>query len=362
VDVTDLGVPGMRVWGWVRRHLVVTGLVLVVLAGAGIAVPLLRGDDAGPPCGGILPEDLLDELREGQGGYEELWQHSRQLGRLECRVQGGSPGGMEGRVFVTAVTAPNDVDASLALVFDRLLAEGNVLRPLPEGLPGAATFDDRFYLMPRCPALGTDFAGEPRSMLVETFVYPSADFDTRLRMAVAATNAVAEALGCGAEPLRQSARHVPEPPDRPAPLSEAEGPCAALTSVAFPRLPGGEEWDLMAAATESSPFPTCTLWGDSSLLIAGLFGDWSNGPRARLVPYGEDGVPPLPEIWRAFVDEHGGYATALCDGEPALFVARAELLSEVLTPEHIREALIAFATDQAEQRGCTDLRIPDAPR
>jgi hypothetical protein len=343
----------------VRRHLVVTGVALVVLVGAGAAVPVLTGDDAGPPCDGIVPPDLLDELSDGQGGYEQLWRHSRQLGRVECRVQGNGEGSQAGRVFITAVTAPNDVDAGLVNLYESVMGKASGLIALPEGLPGAAAFDDRFFLMPRCPALGRDAAGERRSMLAEVFVYPSASWDTRLRMAVAAVNAAAQELGCGAQPLSVPDRRVAEPPET-VPLRDAEGTCGVLTSASLPRLPGGEQWRLMAAATRSSPFPICTLWGDGPLSLAGWYGDWSNAVRAQLLPYEEEAGGPLLESWASYADERGGYATATCDGQPAVFAAETEYSSssEALTVEHIRDVLALFATEQAERRGCTGLRLP----
>jgi hypothetical protein len=166
--------------------------------------------------------------------------------------------------------------------------------------------------------------------------------------AVALVNSASDRFGCGAKPLVVPKGDVtppdPEKPTKDVPVSAAgDTACGWVTRTRLPRAAAWRVTDLM---NDAAPAGRCDLssdGGDSSgagksLRFAAWYGDWSN----RLVS--SEGVRrPLT-------------ATARCAGEAANFALDASKDSGVAVTEQ-RRLLRAFAADQVERRGCSELRL-----
>ncbi|MEV6398921.1 hypothetical protein AB0M39_29745 [Streptomyces sp. NPDC051907] len=317
-------------------------------------------------CGGAVPAEAVDELAPDDerlsSDYEYL---SKEIGQYTCQLFYGDSRSRKG---VTAVAYTNR--DSQDLMMRRAVSRGTGLSVggLPTGLPGFTSDNGALLLLRTCPDLGEDAEGRPRRMLVRTTASgaaPEKSPDALLRTAVALTNRSSDELGCGAEPLKAPAHVLPAEP-KPVPLSAAANtPCAWLASA---KLPKDAQWTLGVVGGDAAPLSRCELFrasGEEStgpgrrqptLVLNAWHGDWSEvafGEAARDRAHSEE------DGWytRPLLTAEWGRAKARCDGEAVNFEASSREAPGIKGPQ-LRALLTAFAKDQTERRGCTDLALP----
>ncbi|WP_199549538.1 hypothetical protein [Streptomyces sp. N35] len=302
-------------------------------------------------CGGVLPDGVVDELNP-DGKRLEAAEEKRieGLASYYCSVTYDSGGTRSGTVVeVGAYTHRDQVDNEFWRVFEN---EGwTEMGLLPGGLPGITDQFGAVQLLRNCPALGKDDDGRPRRMLVRATAGYDENVNAKdavLRAAVAVANHAAQELGCGASPLKTPA-HALSRTARPVPVHEARDTgCGFLADAG---LPAGTT--VRSKAASAGPAARCELffragydpagdelaadeYGRPDAMFGAWYGDWSN----RLVAY--DGK------------RHSGTSAARCDGEDANFSGWAND-DTGLSDRRVRELVRAFAQDQGERRGCTDV-------
>jgi hypothetical protein len=359
------------VWRWLSRHFLVAGVIgSAIVAAVATALPRLEEwRELRSPCEGALSRGLVDDALADSGlERQEVGVHE-ELGRYQCVLYLGEE--LDDWVLsASAVTLPDDVDTRLMRALDEPDFVGRVATAaLPEGLPGVVNYDTlgsepwTVYLAQRCPSLGTDFRGRDRRMLVTLRSPFRADYDAMVRLAVETANAASRQLGCGADPLSPPDAEVPQPRSRQLTASAAaDSPCTVLSLDELPA-PRQGKWLIGEGITETFPVDRCTLTDGPALQLdlTAWYGSPGDVVRADLVGY-EDmrSRSSLEEQWQPALMDLSGFAMAECEGETALFAARRTWSGQggTLTQEHLAQALAAFATDRAEQRGCTNLRLP----
>ncbi|MFF2376231.1 hypothetical protein ACFVUW_17805 [Streptomyces xiamenensis] len=363
---------GRELRGWARERWISLGVLVMLLAAlqssaAGTAAPghLARQQ----PCAGVLNGDEVAALPDGPQTVGQRLSHHPDLGRYTCTLtRAADSGGSVPWLTVQAVVEPDDVEYALREALQDPTRERWL--SLPDTLPGVLLEGWRIrpaiVLLLPCPDLGTDAAGRSRSALVRTEYTGSdgTDFlgtrttDDLLTVALTATRSTAELLGCGASPL-------PEPTTRigwnegGVPVAAAATPCAVIV----PELPAEaapEGWRIREASADAGPASFCEVSAPEggSLLVNGWFGGWSESLRVALGQWsGVFGLPPAQQR-ELTADARQAMATATCDGEHALFQVRVHDRDDLFTETEIREVLTAFATDQAQRRGCTGVELP----
>lgn len=364
----------MGILRWLGRHGVVLSIVGVVLVGVGAEVRphVQKWWELRSLCDGGLSRGLVDAARGEQPLDHQSVRHDPALGRYGCTLSSEDDRGRRTPVVsVTAATAPDTVDTRLIRAFG-LLPASVVTTALPEDLPGLLNRNllggeheaAELHLVRECPSLGSDFRGRDQRMLV-TLSAVLTDYDALVRLAVEAANAASTELGCGADPLEPPARPVPEPQAEQ--LAHAgESHCAPLSADALePPSEGG--WLVSEGVTGELPVGRCVLGTGTHAALE--FQVWHGGVSdalstdSMMLPHAE-GDLPLAELWLPRIDGTGGFATARCGPESAVFVYRFHpegYGSEFLDAETAAEPLAAFATGEAERRGCTDVRLPEVP-
>ncbi|MEV7426362.1 hypothetical protein [Streptomyces sp. NPDC091212] len=265
---------------------------------------------------------------------------------------------------VDAYTNTADVRRELDLGFTRPFGARFAL---PAGIPGLANAFGPVIIQD-CPDLERDAQGRKRR-LVTTVLSKGDDISPgRIRIAVSMANGASQRLGCGAEPLpTPSAGSDPYEPPRAVPPAEAKGTvCGWLAWITLPKNPSGAPWGVVPHTDTDAPVTGCSLTdtasGEAAVEFSGWYGDWTDQPFVRLLPHnvsysdGRDSRRPM-------MSENYGRATARCDAEAVNHLAYGnargtDAEDRYLTGRQLRPLLDAFAEDQAERRGCTDLEPP----
>ncbi|MGW5017601.1 hypothetical protein [Streptomyces cacaoi] len=374
------GSLGQRARAWLRRHRkgawAVVGVVVVLGAGAGL-LQSPAGQDwwlARKACEGKLPGDDLGTLRTAGHLEDEETFSAPQVGQYGCLLRND-----EGKVVVSVQAFTRARDQRRVL--GRLGEEAPPYRLLPGALPGYAGDDGEIHLMPECPKLGKDTAGDPRRMLVTTwvpFLESRAERAALLRTAVTLTNHASERLGC-------DDRQLAAPRDGAVPHDGAQvrlaevsrTPCAALSRV--PLGEGAEGAKVRVRVSERTPVARCSLSVSGAdgrrpvLDLVAWYGNWGADSDAQGVGQdrrGRDADGDPTPVW----DASRAWATARCGGEAASFDAhwhsggtadgRAERRVLPRTDEEkgtvLRETVSRFARDEARRRGCDGLDLPGA--
>jgi hypothetical protein len=357
---------GLRDWA-VDHPWVTISLGVALLFGVGAAGPPASAALAYRPCGGTLPESVVEEVRDGEAVAREDVVIDRGLGRYACELETETDEDGDSASILTVTAETAAVQVNEELLFDVYPTEGNgeartPLDALPGGLPGAVAEEGgvaperRIHLTPAC--------GPDRSMVVTTTTSVEGEYAAAVRLAVAAANAAAEALGCEAEPLP-----MPDASVQPAGGTDTDTGCEAIPAAGA--LPRGQDWRPHAAVFDTGPASQCTFEGeDHNLVLQAWYGSLAVPARVEMStelyelgigrPGDEDPVPDsLTDQWQPYFDGVTGYATAECEGQPAVFAVTVDFHSYVrFSSASARQALTAWATDQAERRGCTGLRLP----
>lgn len=353
-----------ELWRGAGRRWIALGALLTLLAAlqsaTGGTVPPARAVHL-LPCEGLLPRAELRTL----AGWPEVdaQRVARDPGRnrLTCTLLRTGALHDPQWLTVTASRRADDVDGGLldtARWSDALSGAA-----LPEGLPGfliQGSRGDGTRVALLLPCTDPD---APLLVTLRTSVSRGTDEDQPLvRAAVAAANTASSRLGCG---------HAPVPPPQdpvrrqvagmPVAVLNGASPCAVIVPDLPEDAPQGG-WRVHEAAPDSGPYASCALpfhEGNSMLTVSGAYGPWAELAMAQSVgPDGMDGTRdpsarPLSERWRPRADGYSATALTTCDGAFALFRAEVASSSDNPVGEETLTALVtAFATDQAERRGC----------
>ncbi|MGW8847128.1 hypothetical protein ACWGNE_05050 [Streptomyces xiamenensis] len=363
---------GRELRGWARERWISLGMLVMLLAAlqssaVGTAAPghLARQQ----PCAGVLNSDEVAALPDGPRTVGQRLSPQPDLGRYTCTLtRAADSGGSLPWLTVNAVVQPDDVEYALREALQDPRRERWL--SLPDALPGVLLegrhFRPAIVLLLPCPDLGPDAAGRSRSALVRTEYtgHDGIDFlgtrttDDLLTVALTATRATTELLGCGASPLPEPTTRIEWKEDG-VPVAAAATPCAVIV----PELPAEaapEGWRIREAPADAGPASFCEVSAPEGggLLVNGWFGGWSESLRVALGQW--SGVSELPPAQQGELtaDARQATATASCDGEHALFQVRAYDGDDLFTEAEIREVLTVFATDQAQRRGCTGIELP----
>ncbi|PWI20187.1 hypothetical protein DI272_43050 [Streptomyces sp. Act143] len=304
-------------------------------------------------CDGALPVDAVRELgRDGDHFADAAAATHEELGDYGCALRFEGDDVRDDRLLSTeAYTRRDDLDREFMTVLPETGFDD--VAPMPDGLPG---FIDKFgalqFLVP-CPGLGEDDEGRQRKLLVRTQLGRDTRWGTpaAYETAVALTNSASDRLGCGAEPLTapggDAAPADPQKRPRTVPLADAgDTACGwALRSGAL----DASRWRVAVLMNDAGPVGRCDLYArdadsgkwEGRLWFAAWYGDWSN----RLVAEQERREPGSRT------------ATARCDGEAANFALSADKDVPGVGKAGQRKLFAAFTEAQAEQRGCTGLRL-----
>ncbi|MGW4162542.1 hypothetical protein [Streptomyces sp. NPDC004788] len=122
---------------------------------------------------------------------------------------------------------------------------------------------------------------------------------------------------------------------------------------------------MVAPTDEQATITSCSLidsgTGKPAVHLSGWYGDWADAPFTRLLEANMR-IPEGHSSRDALLGEEFGRAKARCAGESANFLANgyaSDSSRSVLPMSDVRSLLNAFATDQADRRGCTGLELPD---
>jgi hypothetical protein len=303
-------------------------------------------------CDGGLPGDAVRRITpDGVHLTHEESARSEQLGDYRCFLTYESDDGDEEQLLhLQAYTRRDDQDRRFYASFPE--SGFSEQTPMADGLPGFIDQYGYLQLLLRCPDLGKDAEGRQRTLLVRGWFAREAD---RYRPAVYETvvafaNSASTRVGCGAEPLKVPEGELGpvqvEDDPKTVPLAEAgDTACGWLTKAGLPR---PAEWRLASLLNDAAPAGRCDLYTQDSgdwrkrLVFVAWYGDWSN----RLT-VDDDGV------------RRSLTASARCGGEAANFAVDGDgELPGVGRAEQL-ELLEAFARNQAQRRGCSDLRLAD---
>ncbi|MFD7509652.1 hypothetical protein ACFV5N_09955 [Streptomyces sp. NPDC059853] len=354
-----------ELWRGAGKRWIALGALLTLLA----ALQTGTGGTVSParavhllPCEGLLPHTELRTL----AGWPEVDAQRVALdpgrNRLACTLlRTGALRDTPRWLTVTASRRADDVEGGLL----DAAGWGDALSgaALPEGLPG--------FLIQGSHGGGTRVAlllpctdpDAPLLVTLRTSVSRGTDEDEPLvRAAVAAANIASSRLGCGHAPLP-----LPEDPVRrqvegmPVAVLNGTSPCAVIVpDLPEDAPPGG--WRVHEVVPDGGPYASCALpfhEGNSVLAVSGAYGPWAELAMAQSVGSdwtdgGRDpSAEPLSERWRPRADGRSATALTTCDGVFALF--RAETVPGADNPvgeETLTAMVTAFATDQAERRGC----------
>ncbi|MFF8789125.1 hypothetical protein [Streptomyces sp. NPDC015125] len=319
-------------------------VVMAVLAGGAYALKPLWQPwwYAATICGGSLSaDDLADVLpHERLQAAEERMDPA--LDRMSCGVN------VDDDQFSLSVSVTTDTwkaDRELSRAFDTILEPDF---PFPAGIPGFKVGMGH-YIVQACPDLPRDVDGREKHLLTKVMGFWNGRQGTpaALRIAVSAANSASKSTGCGADPLPLP-RH-PQIHPHPVALDKTAGtPCSWLDKTRLPRSPSGKPWQAVLRTDTHTPVTSCSLhdpgFGEDYADFGGWYGTWSHTSFAK---------GPL-------MSEGFGRATARCDGEAANFHIRSSPSHgrTPMTGGDMRGLLIAFARDQAQRHGCTDLALP----
>jgi len=353
---------GVRGWRWLpsRRVLGIVALVLAVVAGAGwLAKPVWQPWwYAARLCGGHLSGDDLAELlpNERLQAAEDTFGSGH--GPLRCGVNEN-----DGEHFVLKVEAQTDTGGRPGPLAMEFTIPSDPHYVFSRAVPG---FYGNFgpVIIQECPKLGRDSTGRKRRLVTTVYAHGVEDDPSpqSLRTAVRIANGANAEIGCGAGPLPLPDRVEPT---RKLSLSQAEGTmCGWLTRNTLPRSPSGKEWQVVAPTDERASITSCSLvdsgTGESAVSLTGWYGDWADEPFETLLSANLR-IPKGHSSRDALLGENFGRAKARCAGESANFLADSyarDTSRPVLPMSEIRPLLNAFAADQAERRGCTNLELP----
>ncbi|MBC9717110.1 hypothetical protein H9Y04_31725 [Streptomyces sp. TRM66268-LWL] len=331
---------------WVK--LSVLGVVVLGLVGYCAKPSVQDWWVARGACGGVFPDLVVDVLNEDGrplvGTDEQLIE---ELGQYSCALEYETDSGRTERlVGISAYTGRDQQDAALLRSAGRSV---DGLVGLPHGLPGFFDGAGHAVLRQACPALGKDAKGRPRTMLVVARGGTTGDPSVALlQAAVTGAARASDQLGCGARPLT-----VPDDVlSRDAKPKSASGARDSACGAAVAQLAGNAR--VRVAGGDTAPMVHCELFldtpeenrtgydDDGNGALVAYFGDWSTGEVT-----GHDGE------WRS------NTVRARCDGEPAWFRGWADEDTQV-SDRRMRELVLTFAEDQAQRRGCTDVRLMPA--
>ncbi|WP_432093686.1 hypothetical protein [Streptomyces sp. bgisy100] len=263
---------------------------------------------------------------------------------------------------VHASTDPDDVREELESHFRIPFTDS---LPFPRGIPGFEV-DGQLVVLQECPDLPRDGQGRKRRMLTRAMgSWPDRPTGAALRTAVAMANASSAELGCGAERLPMPEKPAPADPAGVPPRQAKGALCGWLADA--PALPGnryGRPWKAAALTGRTAPITSCRLTSDGekpvTVEFGGWYGDWTDEPFHTLTVSGVDLPDGGPRSTDPVMSERLGRATARCSGESANYRVYASPSDpkQHLPAQRLRELLVAFAEDQAERHGCTDLELP----
>jgi hypothetical protein len=349
-----------RLWRWLGRHYMAALIVSVALVVAIVAALPRLADwrTSRSPCEGALSGDLVDDALSQDEEDEEV---NRQRGRYACELSAN----WDLLLSTEATTMTDEVNAALMEAFHGAWpgVTQTLSSALPAGLPGMVQTDPEDPRAPTTIRLVQDCTGldGDRRMLVTLEVYDLRDYDAAVQLAVEATNAASDELGCGAGPLPLPATDAPEPSLHEL-TADSDSPCAAFTPDELPA-PLSDQWVTGEAITEGFPVDRCTL-GDGDmvrLVLTAWYGIPSHTVRDRVIDLIGDNATAPGGGWQPGRGPGWIYATARCDGEPTLFTAHLDppdSQDQDLTAAHRAQALARFATGLAERRDCANLRLP----
>ena len=305
-------------------------------------------------CDGVLPGDAVRQLAADGSHFKDADSAAHpELGDYGCRLSfEGDEINDERLLEMDAYTRRDDQDRQFYWSFPQ---EGfSPQAPMPDGLPGFIDQYNTLQLLLPCPDLGKDAEGRQRKLFVRTWLGRDTARETpaAYETAVALANSASDRLGCGAEPLKVPKGDLApaDPNDDPktVPLDQAgDTACGWAVRAGLPR---PATWRLAARMNNAAPTGRCDLFsgddesddGERQLTFIAWYGDWSN----RLV-VDDDG------------ERRPSTATARCDGEAANFALSASDYIPGVKAARQRELLKAFARDQVQERGCSDLRMID---
>uniref|UniRef100_A0AAU3H1A1 DUF3558 domain-containing protein n=1 Tax=Streptomyces sp. NBC_01401 TaxID=2903854 RepID=A0AAU3H1A1_9ACTN len=352
------GIRGRR-WLPSGRTLGIVAVVLAVVAGAGwlakpvwqpwwYAATLCGGNLSGGELADLLPNERLRAAKDTFGSGRS---------QLGCGVDES-----DGRHYVFDVNAEIDTGDPVGPLAIRVLGPEEIRYVYPSSVPG---FYGEFgpVIVQECPKLGHDSRGRKRRLV--TRVHPPANSPSpqSLRTAVRIANGANTEMGCGADRLPLPDRVEPT---RKLSVRQAKGTmCGWLAQATLPRSPSGKQWQVVAPTDGQATITSCSLidsgTGESAVNLTGWYGNWADRSSERVL-FSKMQVPEEYSSHDALLGTGIGRAWARCAGESATFLATSfaqDRSKSTLPMSDVRRLLNAFATDQAEHRDCTGLKLPD---
>ncbi|MGW7412043.1 hypothetical protein [Streptomyces sp. NPDC054863] len=340
-----------------RPGKVIIGTLALVLLAAGIVYfsgtyDRRRTPDPASACAGTLDRPALREVLTGEAGKEIEYNAPVRPGSLtQCVVRGDGPAAA--RAVWVDVRWGSKADARS---FPRRsdvddMGDGDTPQPV-NGWPAVISGSTGTVNLPCLDR-------KDESLLVDVALTGVNELDKwqiRTELAsfsVKSAERAAKRFGCAISPGPEVKDVEKEPRDADAlPLAEAQGTCAPLSPLKSAAAQAGATLAREEPAQKNAPLTQCTLLTSKHLLgyeLAATFGPYVKSFRMT------SAKPQIQQDSGAQGDY--AWATARCPGSPerALFTLKHGRRS---APAFESAALKAFATDAAQQHGCTDLRLP----